>query len=196
MKDWYCKPASYEEAVEIVERAVANGAKKYEWPSRKESEIELEYRWSICDGWGCFSGRTYTADYHQDEKFDRVEKLFIQQVRERFPLPSDNKEWDGEGLPPIGTVCVIECKAPHHHFASHVGKEVEIINHTEGLAVYKIEVSDGIEFHGLAAEMFKPIKSPREKWIEAAVNRGIYESDAVKLYDAMISGDIPIPEVE
>lgn len=86
MKDWLCKPTSLEEAKEIIERAVANGATLDEIPTAAGSAASGEYCWDLCDSWGVIEGETHTSD-HVD--CDGVEILTIDQVREQFPLPNE-----------------------------------------------------------------------------------------------------------
>lgn len=215
MKDWYCKPNSFEEAVEIVERAGWDGEGLP--PVGIDVEVFHEGRWvaaatvgefghhepcMVCaPNGGGFYGSTFTGD--DNDTFSATEYLTIQQVRERFPLPSDKKEWNGEGLPPIGTVCVV-VKQYSPYFKHHVGKEVRIIAHaTDTIAVYEIDDGDcGLEFHGLVASCFAPIKSKRDEWIEKAAeaffNQGgeINDNAFGAVYDGIVSGDLPIPEAE
>jgi len=84
MKDWYCKPDTEEEAKEIIERAVANGAhNKYNWMGNSS---ELYY--------GVVNGQVVALDevYHEDaECLSTQDNLTIEQVREMFPLESDKK---------------------------------------------------------------------------------------------------------
>ncbi len=86
MKPFYCKPASYEEAVEICERAIANGADKFEWPCLEKNTICREYRINTFPFWGVVNKKTYcgvsTAVFSSS-----AELLPIEQVRERFPHP-------------------------------------------------------------------------------------------------------------
>ena len=102
--DWFCKPASEAEAREIIERALANGAAANEtlevWP------------WDMCEAWGVYNGYTYTQSlgFYRDRGFT---EYTIEQVREKFPMPGEQQQWNGEGLPPVGVECEMksgECR--------------------------------------------------------------------------------------
>lgn len=93
MKDWLCKPTSLEEAKEIIERAVANGAELVEKPTATESATSDEYHWDLCDSWGVIEGETHTSDYADCEY--GVEVLTIEQVREQFPSHNEKSvKWE------------------------------------------------------------------------------------------------------
>lgn len=85
MKDWYCKPDTGEEAKEIIERAVANGAcNKWHW---KGNSSVLHY--------GVRSGKVHVIDEGDPDEAEYLstkDKLTIEQVREMFPLDSDKKQ--------------------------------------------------------------------------------------------------------
>lgn len=91
MEDWYCKPKTKEEAIEIVDRAIANGAELWEVVrgGNYEGEDYYCYYWDMCNSWGVMRGRTYTGD--SDTSFKGKIGFTIEEVRERFPLP-DEKE--------------------------------------------------------------------------------------------------------
>jgi len=65
------------------------------------------------------------------------------------------EEWDGEGLPPVGTVCKIG-KGPHHEYvARFAGREAQVIAHSQGVsgdpvAVFSCLMDDNeYEYHAL-----------------------------------------------
>lgn len=77
------------------------------------------------------------------------------------------QEWDGVGLPPVGTICMLnDCGAMNAYYAHHAGKKLKIIAHATSskgniLAVYMVIGED--EFHGLTDNLnFKPIKTPEQ----------------------------------
>lgn len=77
------------------------------------------------------------------------------------------QEWDGEGLPPVGTICMLnEGRDMNAYYAHHAGKKLKIVAHTTSskgdiLAVYM--VIGGDEFHGLCDNLnFAPIKTPEQ----------------------------------
>lgn len=207
MKNWYCKPASKAEAIEIVERAVANGAVIYNVVVGMGGR--RQYNWDQVGCWGCKDGKTYTCS---DEDWFISEKLTIQQVREQFPFPHEvKKEWKGpqDGLPPVGTVCLVKNdEDAHEEYLKFCGKTVEIIAHTDGsvgckLAVFKCVDNDGYyDFHGLVAECFAQLRTEREAWIEQALN--VLQKDPCAMpsqlmgmvYDAIKSGALKAPDVD
>lgn len=78
--NWYCKPETEAEAREILERAVASGA--------KAGETLEHYHWNGYGAWGVCQGCTHT----QTVIFCRnhgITEYTIEQVRELFPLPGE-----------------------------------------------------------------------------------------------------------
>lgn len=108
--------------------------------------------------------------------------------------------WNGEGLPPVGTVCEIVADNPHEIFAHHMGAPVRIIAHdidSEGdtVAVYAWDDGEGCnEYHGLLAECFRPLRTAeqiaadeREAAVAAAlsdIERLYSEGGPAAVYDA------------
>lgn len=81
-------------------------------------------------------------------------------------------QWTGEGLPPVGTVCAIECETPHKRWKKHVGEQVVIIAHSTGYegnptAVYKVFNAEDSEYHALREQAFRPIRTPEQIAAEA-----------------------------
>ena len=186
MKNWCCKPTSEAEAVEIVRRAIANGAVVKEVPAGFDF-AGAEFSWNYCEFWGAYDGKTITHD-----GFDVMgEQLTIQQVREQFPLPyevkvmSDKKEWQ-DGLPPIGFHGEITWGKKEKWFECVVIPGNAIAIFSNGTWV----VTD--VFHDVA---FRPLRTDREKWVEQAVIHATKEGYineelaffiARKIYDNMI----------
>ena len=107
MENWYCKPSSEQEAFEIVERAIANGVESKEVVGANNSSRDDKYSWNLCNGWGVIANRTFTLDVVDWEASDVIEYT-IEQVREKFPLPADNRE-SGES----SEDCLV--KQPNHY---------------------------------------------------------------------------------
>ena len=102
IESFYCKPASYEEAVEICERAVANGADKYDWPtdgmSSRKGRVYSILDVPLC---GVRGYETYCAC--KPTSFGDAKHLTTQQVRELYPHPKyDNQEF----VPEVGQYCI------------------------------------------------------------------------------------------
>lgn len=109
-------------------------------------------------------------------------------------------EWDGEGLPPVGTI--IEVESPRHGWV-----EATVTAVTDNWIVAKY--SDGAEFAGCHRILkdgvfinhhttFRPIRSARDKAVDKMLHTFVennYESTRVAvsaIYDAIKSGTITI----
>jgi len=112
-------------------------------------------------------------------------------------------EWDGVGLPPVGTVCIVNTQwTKNEHVKQFDKQSVLIVMHDtcpEGnpVAVFKMKFPEDCScdvYHGLVAGYFKPIKSEREKAVEKMfLLIGCYKNSSAmvnverfcnKLYDA------------
>ena len=91
MENWYCKPSSEQEAVEIVARAITNGACLRESVRHSAITSRFWYTWNLCEGWGVIGGTTHALDVCDWGFYDAVEYT-IEQVRDKFPFPTDNQE--------------------------------------------------------------------------------------------------------
>ena len=191
MKNWYCKPASKDEAIEIVERAVANGAVAEEVVYNM-SMGAYEYHWNSFKYWGVFRGKTMTHEWG----YSASKQLTIQQVREQFPFPnevkamSDKKEWQGmqDGLPPVGDWVM----SPGGAKVFYVG--------TSSIGGHVFELDGGGLTVFDSVDGFSKIPNERDKWIEyvtGLVKPGAQtdESLAGEIYDAIKSGSLKAPEV-
>ena len=194
MKNWYCKPASEAEAIEIVERAVANGAVAEEVPRGFNSAC-TEFSWDYCVFWGTYCGKTIT--HGCTVLHDPGEQLTIQQVREQFPLPnevknmSDKKEWQGQqdGLPPVGTVC--DC------IIEGGWERIKVIGVYEDARWALSEKGHYITC--CSTKVLRPLRTEREKWIEQAAihaNKEGYIGEELAVFIAGNIYDNMIKEVE
>ena len=150
--NWYCKPANEAEAREVVERAVASGAKK--------DETFSDWAWDAYGAWGVRNGRTHTqtVGFYRD---GGVIEYTIDQVRDKFPVPGERVERSGEGVPPVGTVCSIQ-------LAFNDMGECEIIYIGDGVYCYR-QLSTKREYAGSVHDtVFRFIPSERELWVEQA----------------------------
>ena len=105
--------------------------------------------------------------------------------------PKNKPKWNGVGLPPVGTVCEL----------SNCGRdyeEVEILFTSNTYCIVKYEQCREQHYYWSSIK-FRPIKPDKEKWIEKAVNIYFSRTPCDKLdrfgllYDALISGELPIP---
>lgn len=185
--DWYCKPANEEEAREIIERAVASGAERYEDVGAGAGR---EYRWNLRSTWGVYNGHTCTSVPENDtDVLNGAAEYTIQQVRELFPLPGECAQWKGpqDGFPPVGMVCeAIYDKAWHR---------CEILKHKVNDSGMKVAACDFGFMLAWSAD-FRPIRSERERWVsEAQKHCTEFGSNQLgNLYDALKSGDLKAPE--
>lgn len=83
--DWYCKPANKAEAEEIIERAVASGAKLHEFVEHSGEIHDNGHRWNMYPHWGVCNGHTHTSDA---AAYDEVTLYTFKHVQELFPLPA------------------------------------------------------------------------------------------------------------
>ncbi|MAG68374.1 MAG: hypothetical protein Tp138OMZ00d2C19078221_26 [Prokaryotic dsDNA virus sp.] len=96
-----------------------------------------------------------------------VTREMWQAERERLSAP----EWDGEGLPGVGVECEYRSGYVERPYTY---SSCRIIAHFEGesgdtLAAFTHVSHDGVvQVSRGAAGLFRPIKSQRDKWIEAA----------------------------
>ena len=98
-------------------------------------------------------------------------------------------EWNGEGLPPVG----VECKYRHKSGASADWCLCTVMGYYDEWAWLK---SPSRIPHSVSVEIFefRPIRTDREKWIDAASEAALKHGDALgNLYDALKSGDLPQP---
>lgn len=178
--DWYCKPANEAEAREIVDRAMKSGAiNSYTW---KGSATRFQY--------GVVNGRVEYGELNGTE-------YTIEELRKKFPLPDEKAiKWNGEGLPPVGTVC-------EHWWGGVYDDDVEIVqyrrngNHVVFWRINK-DCVDGAE---IPTAEFRPLRSEREQWIDDAINvvggkQAVISAENVfgKIYDAIKSGQLIMPE--
>ena len=178
--NWFCRPANEAEAKEIIERAVASGANNRHGYFGKSNSTDFPY--GVINGrieFGTWKGRRYT----------------IEQVREKFPLPGEQEQWDGEGLPPTGVECVV----------FHQGRWIRAT--TVGEFGYQkkcmVCAPRGGGFYGFYADEIRPLCTERERWVEDAISaaggkQAVISTENVfgKIYDALKSGDLKAPEVE
>lgn len=148
-----------------------------------------------------YSTAIITREMWQAER-ERLAKE-VQEVADGFKefKSSSVTQWRGphDGLPPAGVSCMVEYEGELF--------ETKIIGHDtdDGMtyAVFKTLDHHDVPYDGYAdATKFSPIKSDRDRWIEAAVSvyRGsniVSPADVAEdIYDSMKSGKLSVPEVE
>lgn len=90
-------------------------------------------------------------------------------VKER---PTKAAEWNGTGLPPVGTVCEVTIPAnPHPFIKQFDGRRVTITAHDEvngdPVAVFRVHgllahENSSARYHALLAGCFRPIRTPEQ----------------------------------
>ena len=103
-------------------------------------------------------------------------------------------QWTGEGLPPVGTDCEGYVKDHVLRWGWHPVRV--IMDHRTECAVYAPSL-------GLIrwCDQFRPTRTPRDRWVEAAqkIGRAHHWTAAeylAELHDALVSGQLPLPEVD
>lgn len=131
---------------------------------------------------------------HYELRVRPVRRLFIYSFKH-----SDIEKWKGEGLPPVGTVCeVFGCE--HEYTMRFNFQHVQIIAHHTDSECDRVAVfaADDLEYHGLTAERFRPLRTPEQIAAEERLNAIEFMHDLVgdiekiptwtdalaKLYDA------------
>lgn len=128
--------------------------------------------------------------YMENAKLNSGETL-EDSINNTVKAPDLDSEWDGEGLPPVGSDCFLllgfddfgKCKI------TYIG---------DGVFCYRHYKSDKEYTGSLNAAVFRPIKSDREKRVEAAMNGLSYAVDEHPedmigmIHDAMASGQLPV----
>ena len=162
---------------------------KINWDEKPEWAIGIGYSQKHGD-WQWFDHSHYMY-YRGGVKFPFNTSFCMDDLVD-VQLVCDKTEWNGEGLPPVGTVC--------EGWLGNGWYECEVLAHKElGTACYFPE----FEYYSLKwIERFRPIKSDREKWIENTMEsfnktNGISIKCAIEhIYDAIASGELPIPKQE
>lgn len=172
--NWYCKPANEAEAKEIVERAVACGAK---------NSARLVY-----------DGHSYGVHKGIVGVYEDGTEYTIDELREKFPLPGEQQTgWNVEGLPPVGWHG--ECSSDKSDWYECVVLRDGFIAHSDtqlGKEFWRVDSIDGLSF--------RPLSSERERWVEQALN--VLQKDPCAMpaqlmgmiYDAIKSGDLKAPD--
>lgn len=182
----YVANPTHDEAVEIVERLIANGAEVFD----VVEGMGIDYNGFKCanddyDYWGYRSSCGTYADNKSSEWANRSKQLTMQEFRAAFPcdkydsVVDDNEEWPQ----PLDEV-VVDCYGKWD--AIFIGKS------QSGACVCEMpeEYEHGV-YDSFAKGLLSKPKSDREKFVELAseVNRklaiGASESDMLNaLYDA------------
>lgn len=140
---------------------------------------------------------------------DGFDSLEWHKKRDDFEMRPHSVEWNGEGLPPVGTVC------EHHsgrkyEVTGYANQDTEMPDVFPVTIIYRNTDTGKVwcrPFEQWKAS-FKPVKSDRDKWVDECAkilsNEHIRVTDTVKnlfmfkgeasaIYDALKSGKLPTP---
>jgi len=148
--------------------------------------------------YAAYAAVAYAAEKWVNKYFERTgenKQDYIDAIgAEKRPQEPESKEWDGEGLPPIGAFCeVTDC---WNDFERPVnlssGQEVKILmdykcpkTGTSGVIFTWIEGTDNIRTEWTGNEKhFRPLKTQEQKDREAFIDAGIisYDNCEAKLF--------------
>jgi len=83
-----------------------------------------------------------------------------------FTISTNNQNWDGNGMPPVGTVCEIAPSTPHLHIKHPEGSVVKIYAHfTDDRGIELAAFVDEIGKVGgvCTSKCFRPLKTQEDK---------------------------------
>ena len=125
-------------------------------------------------------------------KYENEGRLYSEMQGKVF-APETKPEWNSKGIPPVGTVCELK---PYWHKVLIVAHDVR----EEGTRIVYWDHHDSIYSYTYWHDLFRPIKSNKEKWIDQAIkiaSRSASECDVTfsnAIYEALASGELPIPK--
>ena len=114
--------------------------------------------------------------------------------------PETRSEWNGEGLPPVGTVCEYT-KPDGYKGRERVWFKCYVVAHDQGGVVIRTEKSH-YHLRKIPEYVFRPLKSDRDRWIENAhiLWEEMYpkyaDADAAFyfIYNKLAAGELPSPK--
>jgi hypothetical protein len=145
-------------------------------------------------GWMYFDAEEGNWDQGTWRWSERVSALVL--VRDLIPvgeLMQQPPEWSGEGLPPVGTECEVSMSAGM--FGASVWVSCTILAYDIGITEIAVFRTKAGAYGGAKRGFFRPIKSEREKAIQAMnpiiCSQGMFSADgdackaiSAALYDA------------
>ena len=146
----------------------------------------------------------YDRNHWSETDFDGMD-FHEEQCDFEIRPESSKPEWDGKGLPPVGTVC------EHHsgrkyEVAGYANQETEQ-HEAYPLTIIYCNIETGSSWCKPFEEWkksFKPAKSDRDKWVDTTIKHlkdhygwmrvDSMTSEAIEdIYDALKSGKLPTP---
>jgi hypothetical protein len=166
---------------------------KYRTPSPYQFNNDRagDFTWSH-DGFG---GDIIAYRLHNHEINPRTNDDRLEQDLNECIGQSVVTEWNGDGLPPVGTICMANLANGWTDVkVAYIGDEVGL---REAL-VFEIKTT-----RPAWADEFRPLRTEAEKARESAINdialligRGTFFQDAERIYDAIAAGKIPGVKLE
>lgn len=168
----------------------------------------MVYGWSeadpeMDDGYWFFSKRSKLTDWRPGKFAMAEDRNTALVTRAQWQaavdaLKAGKQAWDGEGLPPVGTVCIFSDDmqdGSDWHKDLRPGVEVEIIAHFKGhqqtIAAFIFDCGNGVHVEQAVRSCFSPL--PTAQQIEAE-DRAKQLSDLVDLIDGADAADKTIAQ--
>lgn len=160
------------------------------WPEGVECLSQLKVTGYIISGKG-FDGRAFDALQIADETL--VAGAIVTRAEWQAAVDALNSpkvvEWDGAGIPPIGTVC------EYQTWVNREWKQTRILAHHLGFAVHSWSVNgDDMEVDATPPQDFRPIRTAEQvaaddriaaAYAMCAIAPSLSNVDAISLYDAL-----------
>lgn len=139
------------------------------------------------------------SGWHKDngDRFTDQDKLFYMKSNIKSNMdetyvvhypPKTKPEWNGEGLPPVGTVCNYK----YFRDGAICSGECKIMSVQDGFVWFKPSCAKHRVMPANDVAFVRPIKSDKQMWIQKAIN--CCDPDYGEIYDALISGELPLPK--
>lgn len=162
--DCYVEKPTKEEAIEIVERAVANGVVCFDAVAGMDVNPEASfYEYDEFEYWGISMPRGTYTNYKKSRLAKSATKLTMDEYRAKFPC----EKYDGKSdeWPKAGA----KCEVLNDELISAEWEECEILFIGKFKVVYNSE-SCNERIANIDSCSFRPINTDRERFIEAALN--------------------------
>ena len=128
-------------------------------------------------------------DWEVETKWRDSDKRTRYKVSDYHP---EQKVWNGEGLPSVGTVCEVQ------GYASSTFTRIEIVAYNSDRSKFwYLSVEDGINgIQDIHSCTFRPIKSNKDEFVEQVDAMFYLHGEDLKLvadiYDAIVSGKLEV----
>lgn len=163
-------------AYEAVVKADADGWIEWSGDDKKNAPLSLRCKHEI----KVVSGRTYERPCPTQTNWSGDTSVIAYRPTIDQPASEESKGWDGEGLPPVGTMVGVIDDGTLRYGADECGP---VVAHVENTAVVRMSYGLGC----FKANYLAPIRTDRERWIEAALKAGGLRArdGAIEVYGAL-----------